>query len=120
MNTVTLEQVIQSNEVIASVLNTKVKVGTAFKLRKMMKFIESNLSLFNDTKQDIIQKYDIKTDEDNKLLIPDDKSDEIKEDFDALLFQELEFNPEISFEDLEGIELTANELDKLMWGIIND
>lgn len=112
-----LEDILNSNAALGNVLNEKMKVNLAFKFQKVLKFVESNLDLFNNTKETIIKNNELVTDDNGNLLIPEDKQEIVKSEFDELLTQEIDFESEILIEELDGLEITPNDLNSLMWCI---
>ena len=112
-----LEEILNSNSSLSSILNEKMKVSLAFKFRKVLKFVEANLDLFNNTKETIIKNNELITDDKGNLQIPKDKQEIVKSEFDELLNQEIEFDAEILLEELDGLEITPNDLNSLMWCI---
>ena len=109
-----LSSIISSEHVLSDILNSKLKAKTAFKLRQVMKFVADNVSLFESVKKDIIEKYNLLNDN-NELNIPKEIEDEVNSEFQSLLDQTISMDISIPFEDIEDIEISAIDLDKVFW-----
>ena len=111
---VTLRDIVESSNALSSVINTKMEASKAFKFRKLVKFLDSNVSVFEEVKQKIIEENNLR-DEEGNINIPDDIRSQIDGEFEDLLNQEIDFELEFNIDDFDGIEITPLELDKLMW-----
>ncbi len=111
---VKLKEIIKANATITIILNTKMRAATAFKFRKVLKLLDDNLDIFNTTKQDIIAKFKLEADNKDNLVIPNDISKEVNDEFNELLNQEINIGElNITIDYLKTVDLTPTLIDSI-------
>lgn len=112
-----LATIVNSVEILQKIANSPIKGKTAYKVAKLLRKIEEEMSLFNDGRTKIIDYYAIK-DEDNKPIVEDgnfkidpNKITEFNKEVDNLLNTTISINANpIPLEEIEEIEFTPNEM----------
>ena len=114
---VKLSTIINSIEVLQKISNSPIKGRTAYKVGKLLKRIEEEFDLFNDSRKKLIDQYALKDKEgdpiteDGSYKISPDKISEFNAEVSGLLdtVVKIDLDP-IPIEEIENIEFTPNEI----------
>lgn len=116
--TVTLRDIVDSQEVMRTLSNKQLRGRAAFKVARLLKKLEAELATFNDTRIKLIENY-AKKDEEGKYVTNDkneyqfdeDNANKFIEEFNKLLLEEVEIdaNP-ILIGEIEEIDFTPAEM----------
>lgn len=118
MITVTLENIINSAESLRALAQKELKGKTAYRVSRMLRELDKEYSLFNETRAELIKKYGEK-DENGELVVSENGDytlqQEHVEDFykevNDLLKNEVELTVDkIDIDDLDNITFTPNEM----------
>ena len=118
MITVTLENIINSAESLRALAQKELKGKTAYRVSRMLRELDKEYSLFNETRAELIKKYG-KKDENGELVVSENGDYTLEqehiEDFykeiNELLKNEVELTVDkIDIDDLENITFTPNEM----------
>ena len=118
MITVTLENIINSAESLRALAQKELKGKTAYRVSRMLRELDSEYSLFNETRAELIKKYGVR-DENGELVVSENGDYTLEkehiEDFykeiNDLLKNEIELNVnKIDLDDLGDITFTPNEM----------
>ena len=113
---VLLKDVVNSANSINILINSKMKAKLAFKFRKILQVVDENIELFNKSRQDLLDKFELKPDDKGITNIPDSIKGEVDKEFSELLEQEVDIDiPSIKIDDIENIELTPADLSRIYW-----
>ena len=119
---VQLKDIIEGTEVLKKLAGQPLRGKVAFQISKILKRLEDELTLFNNTRVDIIKKYS-QTDENGELISDENGNVKLKEetieDFNKeiteLLNMEIEIDAnKIALEDIENVDFTPAEMTLLM------
>ena len=93
---------------------------TAFKVARLIRELDKENEMFDKQRIDIVTRYAKRdengdmVEENNQVLIDDDKMQQFQDEFNALLDTEVEVNAEkLDIEDLGDIELTPKQIMNL-------
>ena len=118
MITVTLENIINSAESLRALAQKELKGKTAYRVSRMLRELDNEYSLFNETRAELIKKYGVR-DENGELVVSENGDYTLEkehiEDFykeiNDLLKNEIELNVnKIELDDLGDITFTPNEM----------
>ena len=119
---VQLKDIIEGTEVLKKLAGQPLRGKVAFQISKILKRLEDELTLFNNTRVEIIKKYS-QTDENGELISDENGNVKLKEetieDFNKeiteLLNMEIEIDANrIALEDIENVDFTPAEMTLLM------
>ena len=119
---VQLKDIIEGTEVLKKLAGQPLRGKVAFQISKILKRLEDELTLFNNTRVEIIKKYS-QTDENGELISDENGNVKLKEetieDFNKeiteLLNMEIEIDAnKIALEDIENVDFTPAEMTLLM------
>ena len=114
---VKLSTIINGIAVLQKISNSPIRGRTAYKVGKLLKRIEEEFDLFNDSRKKLIEQYAITdeygnpiTEDDTYKIIPD-KINEFNAEVGGLLdtVVKIDLDP-IPIEEIENIEFTPNEI----------
>lgn len=121
MMTVTVQNIVESQEVMRVLSNKSLRGRTAFKVARLLKKIEEELNTFNDTRVKLIESY-AKKDEDGNFVTNDkneyqfdtENANKFVAEINKLLAEEIqiEANP-IKIDELEDLDFTPAEMAQL-------
>jgi anti-sigma28 factor (negative regulator of flagellin synthesis) len=95
-------------KILSQQANLSAKVS--FKFAKALNIIQTELDLFEQTKNKIVSQYQV-LNQQNELEIPQDKVEEIKKQLMDLLEEEVELNVEkVHINDLSGVTVTISNM----------
>lgn len=118
---VTLNDIVESQEVMRTLSTKSLRGRAAFKVARLIKKLEVELTTFNDTRVKLIEAY-AKKDEDGNFVTNDkneyqfdpDNANKFVEEINKLLLEEIEIdaNP-ILIEEIEELDFTPAEMTVL-------
>lgn len=118
MITVTLETIINSADSLRALAQKELKGKTAYRVSRMLRELDKEYTLFNETRSELIKKYGAK-DENGELLVNEngdytlekDHVDEFYKEINDLLRNEVELNAnKIDINELAELNFTPNEM----------
>ena len=114
---VKLSTIINGIEVLQKISNSPIKGRTAYKVGKLLKRIEEEFDLFNESRRKLINRYAIKdehgepiSDNGSYKIVPelvDDFNNEVNGLLETIV--KIDLDP-IPIEEIENIEFTPNEI----------
>lgn len=113
--------IVKASEALSKLLNTNLPVKQAYKIKKTLASIKKQTEFINEQRNELIKKYGVEKEE-GYAISNDDKESMKKfmDDFNELLEMEEEIDVRtLTLDDLERIELTANELETIEFIIEN-
>ena len=117
---VTLNDIITNNSLFREIHSRPMPARAAFKVARLIRELDKENEMFDKQRIDIVTRYakrDENSDmieENNQVLIDDDKMQQFQDEFNALLDTEVEVNAEkLDIEDLGDIELTPKQIMNL-------
>ena len=116
MINVTLNDIISNNNLFREIHSKPMPARAAFKVARLIRELDKENEMFDKQRIDIVTRY-AKRDEngnvmeqDNQILIDDDKMEEFQNEFNSLLETEVAVNAEkLDIDDLGDIELTPRQ-----------
>ena len=121
MMKVTLKDIVESQEVMRTLSNKPLRGRVAFKVARLLKKLEAELTTFNDTRVKLIESYAKKdeegnyvTNDKNEYQFDQDNANKFVEEINKLLLEEIEIdaNP-ILVNDIEDLDFTPAEMAML-------
>ena len=118
MMTVTLKDIVESQEVMRTLSNKPLRGRVAFKVARLLKKLEAELTTFNDTRVKLIESYAKKdengnyvTNDKNEYQFDRDNANKFIEEVNKLLSEELQIdaNP-ILVDEIEELDFTPAEM----------
>ena len=119
--TVTVQNIVESQEVMRALSNKQLRGRTAFKVARLLKKLEAELTTFNDTRVKLIETY-AKKDDDGNFVTNDkneyqfdtDNANKFVAEINKLLAEEIQIdaNP-IMIEEIEDLDFTPAEMAQL-------
>lgn len=118
MITVTLRDIVDSQEVMRALSNKSLRGRVAFKVARLLKKLEAELTTFNDTRMKLIENYAKKdengnyvTNDKNEYQFDQDNANKFVEEINKLLLEELDIdaNP-ILVDEIEDLDFTPAEM----------
>lgn len=114
---ITIEELLNITPILRDLSNKPFKGSITFKIARLMRELDREISLFEDARKSIIEKYGVKGEdgsliffENNSIQIQEDKLQECNEEMKNLLITEIEINAEkISIEAFDDIEITPSQ-----------
>ena len=117
---VTLNDIITNNNLFREIHSKPMPARTAFKVARLIRELDKENEMFDKQRIDIVTRYAKRdengdmVEENNQVLIDDDKMQQFQDEFNALLDTEVEVNAEkLDIEDLGDIELTPKQIMNL-------
>ena len=114
---VTLNDIITNNNLFREIHSKPMPARTAFKVARLIRELDKENEMFDKQRIDIVTRYAKRNEngeENNQVLIDDDKMQQFQDEFNALLDTEVEVNAEkLDIEDLGDIELTPKQIMNL-------
>lgn len=122
MFNIQLKDVIEGTDVLKKLAGQPLRGKVAFQISKILKKLEDELTLFNDTRVEIIKKYsqtdengNLITDENGNVKLNENTIAEFNKEITELLNTEIEINcDKIALKDIENIDFTPAEMTLLM------
>lgn len=116
MINVTLNDIITNNALFREIHSKPMPARAAFKVARLIRELDKENEMFDKQRIEIVNKY-AKHDENgqiieenNQILIDEDKFAEFQEEINSLLSTEVEVNAEkLAVEDLDNMELTPKQ-----------
>lgn len=109
-------QILASESALSKLLNTPLPAKQAYNIKKTMKSIQEKLKDVLETRNEIIKKYGIEK-EDGSVEIPAEDVEAKKkfiEEYQQIINLEEDVDVrQLSIDELENIELTANEIETI-------
>ena len=112
-----LVDVIGSTEVIKKLLDSPIKGRTAYKIAKLIKRLDEELALFNESRGKLLNKYAVKDEngqpiiENNGFKIALEHVEDFNRESAELLNTSITIDSEpIILEEIENVEFTPNEM----------
>lgn len=121
MMKVTLKDIVESQEVMRTLSNKPLRGRVAFKVARLLKKLEAELTTFNDTRVKLIESYAKKdeegnyvTNDKNEYQFDQDNANKFIEEINKLLLEELDVdaNP-ILVDEIEDLDFTPAEMAAL-------
>lgn len=121
MMKVTLKDIVESQEVMRTLSNKPLRGRVAFKVARLLKKLEAELTTFNDTRVKLIESYAKKDEEGNYVTndknehqFDQDNANKFIEEINKLLLEELDVdaNP-ILVDEIEDLDFTPAEMAAL-------
>lgn len=118
MITVTLKEIVESQDVMRVLSNKPLRGRAAFKVARLLKKLETELTTFNDTRIKLIESYAKKdengqfvTNEKNEYQFDQENANKFVEEINKLLLEEIEIdaNP-ILIDEIEELDFTPSEM----------
>lgn len=119
--TITLKNIVDSQEAMRNLSNQQLRGRVAFKVARLLKKLESELQVFNDTRIKLIEKYakrdengDFVLNEKSEYQFDQNNANAFIEEMNKLLIEpiQIDANP-ISIEDIEELDFTPSEMAML-------
>lgn len=119
MMTVKLKDAVESTDILRQLAGVKLKGRAAFNVAKMLKQLEDELNLFNETRTKLIQQYadkdengELKINPDtNEYMFSDENMNKFVEEINGVLNGEIEINAnKLRLEDLEDSDFTPVQM----------
>jgi len=119
-----LTTLLEGVEALKVLTSLPLRARTSFRLAKLTKSLDSHLEIFQESRKEVIEKYQSEETDDNgntKMVIPADNIEEYSKEITELISEEVEIDvPEITLDDLGNIEIEAKHLSVLDWLIKED
>lgn len=115
--TLTLGQLKNSEQALVALSNCTLPIGLAYKISKVLKFIANELTLLEEARQKLVQKYGVETD--GNVVVTEENINKFVEELNPLLSEEVDvpFEP-ISISALpETVNLSPLQLTQLSFFI---
>ena len=118
MITVKLQDIMESQEVMRTLSNKQLRGRTAFKVARLLKKLEAELTTFNETRVKIIEQYAKKdengefiTNEKNEYQFDPEQANKFVEEINKLLSEEIQVdaNP-ILLSEIEDLDFSPAEI----------
>lgn len=115
---VVLNDIVMATDTLNKIMQQSFKGSLAFKIARLARELGKEMQTFNTEKQKLIEKYakrnndgEFLVDDKGNIIFPNDKIDEINEEFKALLETELEINADkLPIEAIDSFEITPQEI----------
>ena len=119
---VQLKDIIEGTEVLKKLAGQPLRGKVAFQISKILKRLEDELTLFNNTRVDIIKKYsqtnengELISDENGNVKLKEETIEDFNKEITELLNMEIEIDANrIALEDIENVDFTPAEMTLLM------
>ena len=116
---VELQNLLDSMPIFQELISQKLAARTACKVNKIVKAINKEYEIFDETRRSIIDKYgerdengEIKSDENGNLQIKKDQTDKFVQELQGLLTTEVELNVSpLYIEEIEDATFTPAQID---------
>ena len=118
---VTLKEIVESQEAMRALSNKSLRGRVAFKVARLLKKLEAELTTFNDTRTKLIESYAKKdeegnfvTNDKNEYQFDQENANKFVEEINKLLLEELDIdaNP-ILVDEIEELDFTPAEMAAL-------
>jgi len=106
---ITLRELIQIDSALGRVLEAPLPIKTAFKFRKIVKLLRTDVQVLEETRKMLIERYSVAEESGRRRLIEDTR-EEFEKEYQELMDQEIEFDFEpVSINELSSVSLSAKE-----------
>lgn len=119
-----MSELFELNELRSKIEDKKMSIKTTYKFTRLFNELEEQVNFFNTTLSNLIKQYGKKdengefvlTENKTGVMIQEDKYDECMKKVQELndLEPEISYIPSFKLEELENLELSIDELKKLM------
>lgn len=105
---ITLRELLQIDGALGRVLEAPLPIKTAFKFRRLVKLLRTDVQALEETRKMLIERYSVE--EGGRRRLIDDSKEEFEQEYQELMDQEIEFDFEpVSISELSGLSLSAKE-----------
>jgi sulfatase maturation enzyme AslB (radical SAM superfamily) len=105
-----IKEVLEGMAVLQKVINCSLPAKVSYNIMRNLKKVEHELKPFEESRLRLVQKYG-KPDDDGKVSVTDENISEFYKEVSSLLDEEVEVDiRQIGIEQLEGVNLTPNEI----------
>lgn len=117
----TINELINSTDIIQKLLTINLKAKTAYQIMRLAKAVEEEYNLFNKSRLDLLDKYGeknpdntLKMDDKNNYIINKEYIDDFSTEYEEVLNTSITLNVEpISIDDLQDVILTPHDMIEL-------
>ena len=110
------KQILEAQQALGKLLNTNLPVKQAYHIKKTLESIKKQIMFIDEQRKDLIKKYGVEK-EDGYFEIPVDEKEKREKfftEYESLLEIEEEIDArKLTLDDLERVELTANEIETI-------
>jgi hypothetical protein len=118
MITVKLEEIVNGAEALKTLANKSLKGKTAYRVSRLLRELEKEFSLFNDTRGELIKKYgekdengELKVNENSEYTIAPENIQAFYNEINEILGNEVEINGnKIPLAEIGELDFTPNEM----------
>ena len=118
MITVKLEEIVNGAEALKVLANKSLKGKTAYRVSRLLRELEKEFSLFNDTRGELIKKYgekdengELKVNENSEYTIAPENIQAFYNEINEILGNEVEINGnKIPLAEIGELDFTPNEM----------
>lgn len=118
MITVKLEEIVNGAEALKVLANKSLKGKTAYRVSRLLRELEKEFSLFNDTRGELIKKYgekdengELKVNENNEYTIAPENIQAFYNEINEILGNEVEINGnKIPLAEIGELDFTPNDM----------
>ena len=114
---VSIQKILEGQQIIASLLDKKLPAATAFRLGRLVSKVDSELKLFDEQRMKIVQELGEElAEEPGKFKIKEENVEKFNEETKALLDVEIEIDvKQLSASEFGDVEISARELLAIEW-----
>ena len=110
------KQILEAQQALGKLLNTNLPGKQAYHIKKTLESIKKQIMFIEEQRKDLIKKYGVEK-EDGNFEIPVDEKEKREKfftEYESLLEIEEEIDArKLTLDDLERVELTANEIETI-------
>ena len=118
MINVTLKEIVESSDIMKKLAQKTLKGKTAYHIARLIREADKELTLFNETRANLIKKYgekdengELKIEENGNCILMPDKIENFYSELNDVLNNNIELNAEkLSIEELEELDFTPSEM----------
>lgn len=105
----TLKEVVPMAESLDNIMNLPIPAKQSYRLGVLAKFIQERMSVYEKSRQNLVQKYGEKTD--NVIRVKSENINQFSEEMESLLSEEvqIDFQP-ISVSSLEEVKISPKDM----------
>jgi hypothetical protein len=113
-----LNDILNSSETINTIMGQSFKGSLAFKIARLARELDKEMTTFNTERQKILEKYcvkdengQLKTNENGTVQVEPDKINEFNEEFTSLLETEVEINADkLPMDSIDNFDITPQQM----------
>ena len=113
-----LNDILNSSETFNAIMGQSFKGSLAFKIARLARELDKEMTTFNTERQKILEKYcikdengQLKTNENGTVQVEPDKINEFNEEFTSLLETEVEINAEkLPIDSIDSFDITPQQM----------